>query len=393
MASRILVGTRKGTFIVEKKDGKWRPRLSGHAGAGVNFVARDPYTGRLWALLGHGHWGAKLSISDNEGETWADAPAQIKYPEGARYIAQDMYEDASSDFGVGWRISTKPATLAKLWIIGFGPGGSVYVGTIPGGLFVSRDGGQSFALNLPLWNHESRGGDLFDGQGDAKTETKWFGTPASEGGDFAPGIHSIAVDPRDPNRILVAVSTAGVIETRDGGETWHSANKGMRLDHTPEPEAEWGHDTHYIELCEADPDHVWQQNHAGVYYSADGARSWRKVSKPEQGVHFGFPVTADAKNGRTAWLVPGRSDQQRMAIDGGLFVARTDDGGETWRALRRGLPQECAYDVVYRHALANKDGVVAFGSTTGNLYISEDGGEGWEAAANNLPPIYSVRMG
>lgn len=390
MASRILVGTRKGTFIVEKTGSGWRPQLSGHAGTGVSFVARDPFTGRLWALLGHGHWGAKLSISDDEGATWADAPAQIKYPAGARYIGQDMYEDASSEFGVGWRISTRPATLAKLWIIGFGPGGRVYVGTIPGGLFESHDGGASFALNLPLWSHESRGGDLFEGEG--KGETKWFGTPASEGGEFAPGIHSIVVDPRNPHRVLVAVSTAGVIETVDGGQTWHSANKGMLLEHTPEPDAEWGHDTHYIEQCEADPDHVWQQNHVGVYYSSDGAKSWTKVSKPEQGVHFGFPVTVDAKNGRTAWVVPARSDQQRMAIDGGLFVARTDDGGQTWKALRRGLPQEHTYDVVFRHALANKGGCVAFGSTTGNLYVSDDGGERWAAVANNLPPIYSVRF-
>ena len=391
MVSRILVGTRKGTFIVEKRDGRFRPRLSGHAGVGVNFVTRDPFTGRLWALLGHGHWGAKLSISDDDGATWADAPAQIKYPEGARYIAQDPYEDAAAEFGVGWRISTKPATLAKLWVIGFGPNGRVYVGTIPGGLFASGDGGASFSLNLPLWNHESRGGNLFDGVTEQTAETKWFGTPASEGGDFAPGIHSIVVDPRDADRILVAVSTAGVIETRDGGQTWHSANKGMTLEHTPEPDAEWGHDTHYIEQCASDPDHIWQQNHVGIYYSADGARSWRKVSRPEQGVHFGFPITADAKHGRRAWVVPGKSDQERTTIDGGLFVARTDDGGETWTVLRRGLPQESAYDVVYRHALANKDGVVAFGSTTGNLYVSEDGGESWATVANNLPPIYSVR--
>ena len=162
MATRILVGTRKGTFLVEKTDGRWCPRLAGHAGTGVNFVARDPYTGRLWALLGHGHWGAKLSISDDEGATWTDAPAQIKYPQGARYIAQDMYEDSSSQFGVGWRISTKPATLAKLWVIGFGTNERVYVGTIPGGLFVSQDAGASFALNLPLWNHQSRGSNLFE---------------------------------------------------------------------------------------------------------------------------------------------------------------------------------------------------------------------------------------
>ncbi len=391
MASRLLLGTRKGTFIVERVGGTWRPRLSGHGGAGSNYVAKDPYTGRLWALLGHGHWGAKLSHSDDDGATWVDATAQIAYPAGARYIAQDMYEDATSDFGVGWRISTKAATLAKLWVIAFGPGGSVYVGTIPGGLFISRDGGGSFALNRALWDHESRGGDL--SAGDANAETKWFGTPASEGGDFAPGIHSIAVDPRDPNRVLLAVSTAGVIETTDGGASWRSRNKGMVLDHTPEPEAEWGHDTHAIDLCAGAPDHVWQQNHNGVYYSADGAATWRKVSAPTSGVHFGFPVAADGHDGRTAWLLPGHSDQKRMAIDGGLFVARTEDGGDNWTPLRAGLPQEHAYDVVYRHALAQQDGVVAFGSTTGNLYVSEDRGDHWTAVAHNLPPIYSVRFG
>ncbi len=390
MAPRILVGTRKGTFLVEKAAGGWRPRLVGHAGTGVNYVAADPHTGRLWALLGHGHWGAKLSISDDGGGTWTDAPAQIKYPEGARFIAQDMYEDASSEFGVGWRISTKPATLQKLWCIAFGPSGRVYVGTIPGGLFESRDGGATFSLNLPLWNHESRGGDLSGGDG--KAETKWFGTPASEGGDFAPGIHSIAVDPRDGDHIRIGVSTAGVIETRDGGQTWHPRNKGMTMDHSPEPEAEWGHDVHAIDQCHGAPDHIWQQNHAGVFYSNDGAASWRKVSRPEQGVHFGFPVSADADDGRVAWLVPGRSDQQRMAIDGSLFVARTEDGGETWKQLRDGLPQESAYDVVYRHSLANRDGVVAFGTTTGNLYVSDDRGDRFTAVAHNLPPIYSVRI-
>ncbi|MBT9558874.1 MAG: hypothetical protein IV100_22780 [Myxococcales bacterium] len=391
MSSKLLIGTRKGTFIVEKSGGTWQPRLVGHAGGGVNFVARDPHSGRLWALLGHGHWGAKLSHSNDDGATWTDAPAQIKYPDGARFIAQDMYEDASSEFGVGWKISTKPATLQKLWVIGFGSDGAIWVGTIPGGLFVSRDGGASFELNRPLWDHESRGGDLWSGEG--KGETKWFGTPASEGGDFAPGIHSISVDPRDPNRVLVAVSTAGVIETTDGGQTWRSRNKGMAMDHTPEPEAEWGHDTHFIDLCPGQPDCVWQQNHAGVFFSDDGAATWKAVNAKEQGVYFGFPVATHDTDGKTAWLVPGHSDQQRMTIGGGLFVARTKDGGQTWEKLTQGLPQSGAYDVVYRHALAQKGGVVAFGSTTGNLYLSEDGGDTWITASNNLPPIYSVRFG
>lgn len=386
----LWVATRKGTFKVEKRGGRWQATLAGHAGTGVNYVAREPKSGRLWALLGHGHWGAKVSVSDDGGATWRDNGTQVKYPDGARYIGQDMFEDASSDFGVGWKTVVRKGTVQKLWVIGFGGDGAIWIGTIPGGLFVSRDGGASFELNLPLWNHESRGGDLFAGEGTG--ETKWFGTPASEGGEFAPGIHSICVDPRDPARVLIAVSTAGVIETRDGGATWRARNKGMTMDHSPDAEAEWGHDTHLIELCAGAPEHVWQQNHSGVFYSDNGAESWSKASVPQSGVHFGFPVSVDARNGRCAWLVPGRSDAQRMAIDGGLFVARTDDGGQSWRQQRKGLPQEGAHDIVLRHALDNRDGLVAFGSTTGNLYLSEDRGESWSAVSNNLPPIYAVRF-
>lgn len=388
MSTAFLVGTRKGSFLVEKAGGQWQPRLLGHLGVGVNFLARDPYTGRLWALLGHGHWGAKLSVSDDGGQSWADLPAQIRYPEGARFITQDMFEDPDSDFGVGWRTKTLPATLLKLWVIGFAPGGRVAVGTIPGGLFTSEDNGGSWQLNLPLWNHESRGGDLFQGEGGG--ETKWFGTPASEG-VFAPGIHSIDFDPRDPRKLLVAVSTAGVIGSEDGGQSWQARNRGMAMDHSPEPEAEWGHDTHFIARCPGDPDHIWQQNHNGVYYSADGARSWRKVSSPGDGVHFGFPVAADDQDGKVAWLVPGLSDAQRVTVDGRLFVARTEDGGQSWTRLERGLPGPGAFDVVYRHALAQREGLLCFGSTTGNLFLSEDRGERWQAVSHHLPPIYSVR--
>jgi photosystem II stability/assembly factor-like uncharacterized protein len=390
MADRILVGTRKGTFFIERTGGRWKPRLAGHPGAGVNFVVRDPSGGTLWAALGHGHWGAKLSRSTDDGKTWTDA-TQIKYPEGARYLAAPIPGDNDPEAPPAKGATIRPATLLKLWTIAFGGPGRIYVGTIPGGLFVSRDGGESFALNLPLWNHRSRGGDLFAGEGTGVTH--WFGTPASEGGEFAPGIHSILVDPRDPARVLVAVSTAGVLETTDGGRSWRSRNKGMLMDYLPNPSAEWGHDPHAIALCPARPDHVWQQNHCGIFYSADGAASWKKVSGTEQGAHFGFPVAVDAEDGETAWVVPGKSDMARTAIDGGLFVARTENGGESWAQLRQGLPQENAYDVVYRHALDIGGDRLAFGSTTGNLYVSEDRGDSWSVVANNLPPIYSVRFG
>lgn len=387
MTERVLVGTRKGTFFVEKHGGSWKPRLAGHAGVGVNFVAKDPNTGALWAALGHGHWGAKLSRSNDGGQTWADS-TQVKYPKGARYLSPpDPSEEPSEE---PTRYSFRAATLLKLWAIAFGSDGRIWVGTIPGGLFVSSDGGESFELNLPLWNHESRGGDLFAGDGLGKTD--WFGTPASEG-EFAAGIHSIEVDPNDPNHVFIAISTAGVIETTDGGKSWRSRNQGMTNDYSPNPTAEWGHDPHAIQLCQGDPRFVWQQNHCGVFTSSDGAQSWKKVSQPDVGVHFGFPVAADEADGRTAWVVPGISDMQRMAISGGLFVARTTDGGESWQQLRDGLPQENAYDVVYRHALSKRGDCLAFGSTTGNLYLSEDRGDHWVAVANNLPPIYSVRFG
>lgn len=361
MTKRLLIGTRKGTFIATRTGAGYALRLAGHAGVCVNYVAADPNSGALWAALGFGHWGAKLSRSTDGGASWADA-SQVKYPEGARYLAPPDPGDEQE--GEPQRYTVRPATLLKLWVVGFGQPGRVYVGTIPGGLFVSDDGGESFELNRPLWDHESRGGNLFDGEGNGKTH--WFGTPASEG-EFAAGIHSIDVDPRDPNRVRVAISTAGVLETTDGGKSWQGRNEGLVNDNLPDPNAEWGHDAHFIQCCPRAPDHVWQQNHCGVFYSADGAASWRKVSQPEQGVHFGFPIAADDEDGRTAWVVPGISDMQRMTIGGGLFVARTQDGGESWQQLRKGLPQRDAYDVVYRHALSARGDAVAFGSTTGNL--------------------------
>ena len=386
MTERILVGSRKGSFLVSKSGGRWRPSLVGHAGAGVNFVAADPDTGTFWAALGHGHWGAKLSRSTDGGASWEDAP-QITYPEGARHYLPPPPTETGPGEGAP---TLKPATLLKLWVLAFGPDGRMFVGTIPGGLFVSEDGGESFELNRGLWDHDSRGGDLFEGEGNGTT--KWFGTPAAEG-EFAPGLHSIVVDPRDPDRWLVAISTAGVFETTDGGKSWRTRNKGLVMDYSPNPTDEWaGHDPHALVLCPGQPDHLWQQNHCGVFCSDDGGANWSKKSHPESGVHFGFPVAVDPNDGRTAWLVPGRSDMQRITVDGGLFVARTEDGGATWTRLCEGLPQEHAYDVVYRHALDNRGDVLAFGTTTGNLYVSEDRGESWQTVANNLPPVYSVRF-
>lgn len=394
MSNMIVLGTRKGTVIFDRINAGWRPRPIMHSGIPVCYATRDPRNGTLWASLDHGHWGPKLSRSRDDGETWEEVTS-IKYPQGARHIVQYLPTPDFDPEAPTGEPQYADASVYKIWNIGFGhesQPGRVYAGTIPGGLFVSDDDGDSWELNRPLWNHETRGGNLFEG--DATSENLWGGTPASvDYGVFEPGIHSIVIDPRDPDHWFVAVSSAGVIETTDGGQTWAGASHGMLMDYLPDPAVEWGHDPHFVTQCPGQPDHLWQQNHCGVFYSDDGARNWRKVSKPDMGVHFGFPIAADANDGRTAWVVPARADSERMAIDGGLFVARTTDGGESWQSFRQGLPQESAYDIVLRHALDASGDCLCFASTTGNVYLSEDRGETWQCLGNNLPPVYSVRFG
>ena len=394
MAKTLLLGTRKGTVILERQNTGWQPRSILHAGIPVCYAARDPRDGTLWASLDHGHWGPKLSRSRDNGATWEDVLSLV-YPKGARHIAQYLPTPDFDPMAPKGQPEYKDAKVYKIWNIAFGAAsqpGRLYAGTIPGGLFISDDGGDTWELNRPLWNHASRGGDLFNG--DATSENLWGGTPASiDYGVFEPGIHSIVVDPRDPNHLYVAVSSAGVLESSDGGKTWVVRNKGMRMDYLPDPEAEWGHDPHFVTASAGQPDHLWQQNHCGVFFSNDGAKTWKKVSQPDIAVHFGFPIAADASDGRCAWVVPARADSERMSIGGGLFVARTSDGGETWQPLRKGLPQHHAYDIVYRHALDAAGDCVCFGSTTGNVYLSEDRGDSWQCLGNHFPPVYSVRFG
>jgi len=399
MPNVILLGTRKGTVIIERStskssNGGWQPRPILHQGIPVCYASRDPRDGTLWACLDHGHWGPKLSRSRDNGVSWEDI-LSLKYPAGARHIVQYLPTEDFDPSAPQAAPEYKDASVYKIWNIGFGNAdqpGRLYAGTIPGGLFVSDDGGDSWSLNLPLWNHESRGGDLFSG--DATSVTHWGGTPASvDYGVFEPGIHSIIVDPHNSNHLYVAASSAGVLESHDGGATWASCTKGMLQDYLPNPEVEWGHDPHFVNACPGQPEHLWQQNHCGVFYSSNGAQSWSKVSQPEVGVHFGFPIAVDDHDGRTAWVVPARADSERMAIGGGLFVARTTDGGASWQALREGLPQQDAYDIVLRHGLDAADGCLCFGSTTGNVYLSEDRGESWQCLGNHFPPVYSVRFG
>ncbi len=394
MSDQLILATRKGTLILDRKDGRWIARPIAHAGMSVSYAARDPRDGTLWAAMDHPHWGPKLSRSRDDGATWEHL-SQLAYPPGARFIEQHLPSPTDDEATLAARPTTyKDAALLKVWMLTFAGAdqpGTLYAGTLPGGLFVSHDGGDTWELNRPLWNHESRGGDLF--AGDATHRNWWGGTPAAMAyGEFVPGIHSVLVDPRDPRHLYVAVSSAGVAESTDGGASWHSRNKGVINDYLPEGESEWGHDPHFVALCPAEPDHLWQQNHCGVFYSADGGAQWKKVSHPDVAVHFGFPIAVHPRDGRTAWVVPAQADSARMSVGGGMFVARTRDGGATWETLRAGLPQHDCYDIVYRHALDSTGDRVCFASTTGNVYVSEDGGDTWQCVGQNFPPVHSVRF-
>jgi photosystem II stability/assembly factor-like uncharacterized protein len=366
-ARKLLVGTRKG--LLTFRDGKrgWRLRRTAHLGNPVEYAMADPRHGTQWIAIDHGHWGEKLHRSEDDGESWTEV-ALPRFAEGEKVFLP---------FAPGSE-KTKPATLENVWVIAAGGADEpdrLYLGTNPGALFVSDDRGQSFSLNRALWDEPSR----LDGG--------WFG-----GGRDTPGIHSICIDPRDSRHVHVGVSCAGVFETRDGGQSWIPRNGGLKAPFLPDPDAQVGHDPHCIMRCAGKPDTLWQQNHVGVYVSHDGGAQWQDVSQDGGPVGFGFPIAAHRRRRNTAWVVPGVSDQQRMAIDGALRVCRTENGGKTWQEFGKGLPQKHAYDVVFRHALDIDGDALAFGSTTGNLYLSEDGGESWRCLGNHLPPIYSVRF-
>lgn len=360
----LILGTRKGLLVLKRRGKDWRVIQESFPGIPIAYAAEDPRNGVLWVCADHGHWGQKLYRSHDGGATLTEVPAP-------------QYPDGSTIFDVFSGGAEKPAALSYLWTVV--PGGAdqperIYIGTEPGGLFQSDDGGETFTLNEGLWHHPSR-------------PKNWFG-----GGRDQAGACSIVVDPRDSDHLFVGVSIGGVYESTDGGRTWVGRNKGLRADYLPDPYAEYGHDPHCLVASPSNPDVLWQQNHCGVFRSSDAGRNWTDISQPGGPVYFGFPIVADPHDDQTAWVVPGISDDKRMAVDGAMCVGRTEDGGRTWTELRNGLPQQHCYDIVFRHALDIDGETLAFGSTTGNLFISEEHGDRWQVLGHYFPPIYSVRF-
>jgi hypothetical protein len=338
------------------------------SGRYCTLVMHDPRNGDLIAALNHGHFGIKMHRSRDGGATWSEI-ATPKYPEKpADYVPKVPVEGKPADW-----------SLKLVWALA--PGGAnepgvVWCGTLPGGLFRSDDGGDSWTLNRQLWDEPLR--------------EQWFG-----GGADHPGIHSVCVDPRDAKRVTIGVSCGGVWGTRDGGDTWQLGGGGMRAEYMP-PEKQFEpntQDPHMVAQCGANPDVMWVQHHNGIFRSTDAGATFTEIGGVKPSV-FGFAVAVHPADADTAWFVPSVKDEKRFPSEGRVVVNPTSDGGKTFETLTQGLPQEHAYDLVYRHALdIDETGDrLAFGSTTGSLWMSENSGDSWQALSSNLPPIYAVRF-
>ena len=368
MSDRLHVATRKGLFTLQRnQDSRWRITDTAFLGDPVSLSLADTRDGTWYAALNLGHFGCKLQRSTDHGKTWEEV-AVPQFPKDA----DEKETSETSD-------STEAPSLKQIWSLETGgddQSGTLWAGTIPGGLFRSPDRGESWELVTSLWNHPKR--------------KEWFG-----GGAEHPGIHSVCVHPKDSGRVMVGVSVGGVWMTPDDGKTWEVRASGMFANYMPpekakEPNAQ---DPHRLARCPAAPEVIWCQHHNGVFRTTDEGKSWTEIDTVKPAV-FGFGVAVHPEDPETAWLVPGVKDECRIPVDGQMVVARTRDGGKSFDVLREGLPQEHAYDLVYRHALdVDETGNrLAMGSTTGSLWISENQGDSWQTASTHLPPVYSVRF-
>ena len=372
MSTRLFVATRKGLFTIERRTGRprgrWGITRAQFLADNASMVLADHRDGSVYTALGHGHFGVKLHRSKDGGRTWEPCatPAYPPKPEGL--------DDREPNSG-----RPIPWNTELVWALEAGHAsepGTLWCGTLPGGLFRSRDRGGSWQLVESLWSHPKR--------------REWSG-----GGAELPGLHSICVDPRDARHVTVGVSCGGVWMTRDGGASWECRAQGMRAAYMPADRQYDPHiqDPHHMVHCPSSPDVLWVQHHNGVFRSTDGATSWHEITTVKPSA-FGFAVAVHPEDPDTAWFVPGVSDEQRIPVKGRVVVARTRNGGKSFRVLTKGLPQQHAYDLTYRHALdVDETGDrLAFGTTTGSVWVSENQGDIWEAVSEHLPPVYCVRF-
>jgi photosystem II stability/assembly factor-like uncharacterized protein len=365
---KFHVATRKGLFTFEKGSSGWGISRVDFLGDTVTMCLPDRRDGSLYAVLTLGHFGSKLRRTRDGGANWEELNVPV-FPEGATVPPHPMGPPGSP---------ASPASLKEIWAL---EGGGtefpnrLWAGTIPGAVFVSEDLGQTWQINEPLFNRPER--------------LKWFG-----GGKDESGVHSVCLDPRDSNKLSVAISCGGVWQTRDSGQSWECRSTGLRAEFMP-PDQQFDpdiQDAHRMVQSPSAPDNYWIQHHNGIFKTTDDCQQWEEISSPYP--TFGFAVAVHPHDPKTAWFVPGVKDECRVAVDAKLAIAKTTDGGKTFTMQRSGLPQSHCYDIAFRHALdVDQTGnTLVFGTTCGNLFISENGGDSWQCLSNYLPMIYTVRF-
>jgi len=363
---RVLVGTRKGAFVLRSDAGRKRWKIDGphFGGWEIYHVKGSPVDpDRLYASQSNAWFGQLIQRSRDGGKSWEPVGNSFAY-EGVPGSHQ-WYDGTAHpwEFKRVWHL--EPSLTD--------PDG-VYAGVEDAALFQSRDGGQTWRELSGLRGHGSG--------------------PLWQPGAGGMCLHTILLDPANPGRIFIAISAAGAFRTDDGGATWRPINRGLRSEHIPDPTAEVGHCVHRIAMHSSRPNVLFMQKHWDVMRSDDAGESWREVSGnlPSD---FGFPIEVHAHEPETVYVVPIKSDSEHYPPEGKLRVYRSRSGGNDWEALTNGLPQRDCFVNVLRDAMAvdSLDSCgVYFGTTGGQVYASSDSGDSWAPIVRDLPAVLSVEV-
>lgn len=368
-AVRVLVGTKKGAFVLTS-DGqrkKWKTTGPFFAGWEIYHMKGSPVdANRLYASQTSGWFGQQMQRSDDGGVTWNPVDNKFAYDGAAAPVGTHQWYDGTQH----------PWEFKRVWHLepSLSDPDTVYAGVEDAALFKTTDGGKSW--------HELAG---LRGHG---TGPQW------QPGAGGMCLHTILLDKKNPGRMFIAISAAGAFRSDDGGKTWRPINRGLNSQYIPDPEAEVGHCVHRIAAHPSRPDVLFMQKHWDVMRSDDGGNSWHEVSG-DLPTDFGFPIDVHAHEPDTIYVVPIKSDSEHFPPDGKLRVYRSKSGGNQWEPLTKGLPQSDCYVNVLRDSMA-VDSLdpcgVYFGTTGGQVYASADGGDTWDAIVRDLPAVLSVEV-
>ena len=380
---RVLVGTRKGAFILTADAARKRWKVSGphFAGWEIYHVKGSPVDpNRIYASQTSAWFGQIIQRSDDGGKTWStpgSSPEELKGPDGTPKAESNKFVYDGIPGTHQWYDGTQhPWEFKRVWHLepSLHDPEHLYEGVEDAALFESKDGGKSWKELSGLRKHD--------------TGPKW------QPGAGGMCLHTILLDPQDPQRIYVAISAAGAFRTDDGGKTWKPINHGLHSEYIPDPAAEVGHCVHRIALHSSRPNTLFMQKHWDVMRSDDGGDLWREVSGnlPSD---FGFPIDVHAHEPETVYVVPIKSDSEHYPPSSRLRVYRSRTGGNEWEALTKGLPQRNCYVNVLRDAMS-VDSLepcgIYFGTTGGQVYGSADAGDSWKPIVRDLPAVLSVEV-